>query len=152
MVSKPEKQKVLMPGQVQMEIVILLSGQWKLRIMWRHLEEGSLHFESESVSHSVVSDCDTMDCSPPGSSVHLQVRILQVRILEWVTIPFSRGSSWPRDWTWISCTAGRFFTIWAIGKSQLTEKLNLYSILKSRDITYWQRSISQSNGFSSSHV
>ena len=37
-----------------------------------------------------------MDCSPPGSSVH---GILQARILEWVAIPFSRGSSWPRDRT-----------------------------------------------------
>ena len=55
-VSKPEKQEVLMPGQVQMEIVILLSGQWKLRFMWRDLEEGSFHCESEHVSHSVVSD------------------------------------------------------------------------------------------------
>ena len=55
--------------------------------------------------------CDLMDWSPPGSSVH---GILQARILEWVAIPFSRGSSWPRGQTWISCTAGRFFTIWAI--------------------------------------
>ena len=39
--------------------------------------------------------CDPMDCSPPGSSVH---GISQARILEWVTIPFSRGSSKPRDW------------------------------------------------------
>ena len=38
--------------------------------------------------------CTPMDCSPPGSSVH---GILQARILEWVSIPFSRGSSWPRD-------------------------------------------------------
>ena len=49
-----------------------------------------------------------MDYSPPGSSVR---RILQARIPE--AIPFSRGSSWPRDWTWVSCTAGRFFIIWA---------------------------------------
>ena len=55
-----------------------------------------------------------MDCSLPGSSVH---GILQARILEWVAIPFSTGSSWPRDWTWVSCIAGRFFTVWAIGKS-----------------------------------
>ena len=41
--------------------------------------------------------CDLMDCSPPGSSVH---GILQARILEWVAMPFSRGSSWPRDQTW----------------------------------------------------
>ena len=40
-----------------------------------------------------------MDCSPPGSSVH---EILQTRILEWVAISFSRGSSWPRDGTSIS--------------------------------------------------
>ena len=46
-------------------------------------------------SCSVVSDsCDPMDCSLPGSSVH---GILQSRILEWVAIPFSRGSSQPRD-------------------------------------------------------
>ena len=44
--------------------------------------------------------------SPPGSSVH---RILQARILEWVAISFSRESSWPRDWTRISCIKGRFF-------------------------------------------
>ena len=36
------------------------------------------------------------------------------RILEWVAYPFSRGSSWPRNWTWVSCTAGRLFTNWAI--------------------------------------
>ena len=54
---------------------------------------------------------DPVDCSLPGSSVH---GILQAEILEWVTISFSTGSSWPRDQTWVSCIAGRFFTIWAI--------------------------------------
>ena len=44
--------------------------------------------------------CDPMDCSPPGSSVH---GIFQASILEWIAIPFSRGSSWPRDRTWVSC-------------------------------------------------
>ena len=43
--------------------------------------------------------CDPMDCSPSGSSVH---GIFQARILEWVAISFSRGSSWPRDWTCVS--------------------------------------------------
>ena len=46
--------------------------------------------------------CDPLDCRPPGSSVH---RILQARILELVAIPFSRGSSRPRDWTCISCVS-----------------------------------------------
>ena len=49
-----------------------------------------------------------MDCSLPGSSVH---GILQARILEWVAIPFCGGYSWPRDWTQVSCLAGRFFTM-----------------------------------------
>ena len=53
--------------------------------------------------------CDAMNCSPPGSFVH---GILQARILEWVAIS-SRGSSQPREWTWVPCIAGRFFTIWA---------------------------------------
>ena len=68
--------------------------------------------ESESVSHLVKSDSMRPHghCSPPGSSVH---GILQARIVEWITIPFSRGFSWPRDWTWVSCIAGRFFTLWA---------------------------------------
>ena len=54
-----------------------------------------------------------MDCSPPGSNVH---GILQAVILECIAIPFSRESSWPRDQTWVSCIAGRFFTVWATGK------------------------------------
>ena len=58
------------------------------------------------VAQSCLTLCDTMDCSPPGSSVH---EIFQARILEWITISFSRGSSQPRDGTQVSCTAGRFF-------------------------------------------
>ena len=63
-----------------------------------------------SVSQSCPTLCDPVDCSLPGSSVR---EILQARILEWVAIPFSKGSSWPRDWTRVSCIAGRFFAIWA---------------------------------------
>ena len=60
-----------------------------------HLEGAHSQVKSASVSHLVVSDFwDLMDCSPPGSSLH---GILQARILEWVAIPFSRKSSWPRD-------------------------------------------------------
>ena len=51
--------------------------------------------------------CDTMDYSPPGSSVH---GILQIRLLEWVAMPCSRGSSQPMDRTCISCIEGRFLT------------------------------------------
>ena len=71
-----------------------------------------LQNENESESHSVMSDSlrPTMDCSPPGSSVH---GILQARILEWVAISSSRGSSQLRDGTQVSHTAGRFFVFWA---------------------------------------
>ena len=60
------------------------------------------------IYHLVIPTlCDTRDRSPPGSSVR---GILQVRIPEWVAVPFSRGSSWPSEWTRVFCIAGRFFT------------------------------------------
>ena len=65
---------------------------------------------------------DPMEYRPPGSSVY---GILQARILEWVASSFSRGSSWPRDPTQVSCIAGRFFTIWAKAPGYLEEDLNL---------------------------
>ena len=60
------------------------------------------------VTQSCPTLCDPMDCSTPGSSVH---GIFQAVVLEWVAISFSRGSSHPRDQTWVSCIAGRFYTI-----------------------------------------
>ena len=82
---------------------------WHIQFSWAH----SVCFLPWYVfiSHSVVlALSDPMDCSPPGSSVH---GLLQARILEWVATPFSRGSSQPRDGTWVSCMAGRFFIVWA---------------------------------------
>ena len=58
----------------------------------------------------------TWTWSPPGSSVH---EILQARILEWFAISSSRGSSWTSDWTWVSCFASRFITIWATREAQI---------------------------------
>ena len=69
--------------------------------------------QSESVGCPVVWP---LDCSLPGSSVH---GILQARTLEWVTVPFYRGSSRCRDWTQVFCIAGRFFTVWATGEARL---------------------------------
>ena len=62
------------------------------------------------VTQSCPTLCDPVDCSLPGSSVN---GILQARILKWVTVPFSRWSSQPRDWTHVSHIAGGFFTVWA---------------------------------------
>ena len=58
---------------------------------------------------SCLTLCEPMDCSPPGSSVH----VLQARILEWVAMPSSKRSSQPRDQSQVSPNAGRFFTSWA---------------------------------------
>ena len=65
------------------------------------------------VAQLCLTLCDPKDCSPSGFSVH---EIL----LEWVATPFSRGSSWPRDWTQVSRVAGGFFTTWATRKAHLT--------------------------------
>ena len=63
--------------------------------------------------------CDPVECSPPASSVH---GILQARILEWVAISFSRGSSRPRDRTQVSHIAGRCFNLWATREATSKKK------------------------------
>ena len=70
------------------------------------------------VAQSCLTLCDPMNCSPPGFSVH---GIHQAIILEWIAIPFSRGTSQPRNRTLVSCVAGRFFTVGATGKSFCAE-------------------------------
>ena len=62
------------------------------------------------VTQSCPTLCDPTDYSPLGSSIH---GIFQARVLEWVAISFSRGSSQPRDRTWVSRIVGRCFTIGA---------------------------------------
>ena len=78
--------------------------------------ENSLRLVVSSALRRMQLFCNPTDCSPPGSSVR---GILLARILEWVAIPFSRGSSQPKDRTHISlgfCTVGRFFTTEPSGK------------------------------------
>ena len=60
--------------------------------------------------------CNPMDCSPPGSCVH---GVLQARILEWVAISSSRGSSWPRDQTHISCIGRMVLYCWATREAHI---------------------------------
>ena len=84
-------------------------------------------WKCKSVSCSVVSASSppptrSVVRSPPGSSVR---GTLQARILEWVAILFSRGSSWPKDRTQISHTAGRFLTIWATREAHLGHKMTI---------------------------
>ena len=70
-------------------------------------------YSSHLVTQSGPTLCDPKDCNPPGFSVH---GLLQARILGWVAISFSRGSSRPRDRTPVSCIAGRFFTDWGMNE------------------------------------
>ena len=82
---------------------------------WCHL--GSpIRWKFESESRSVVSDSLWPHglCNP---------WILQARILEWVAVPFSRGSSQPRNQTRVSCIADRFFTNWAIREAPIVREL-----------------------------
>ena len=87
-----------------------LFGVWSKQTLWRirqMKEEGS---ESESeVAQLCQTLCDPVDCSLPGSSVH---GIFQAIVLEWIAISFSRGSSQTRDWTRVSHTVDRHFTVW----------------------------------------
>ena len=73
--------------------------------------------------------CDPMDCSPPGSSVH---GILQARILEWVSMPFSRRFSWPRDGTHVSCISRKIIYHLSQGSLQLLHSIgfSLTSLVK----------------------
>ena len=85
----------------------LWNGTKGKNISWGSLSDvpGTMLSESERVAQSCLTLWHPMDCSPPGSSIH---GILQARILGWVAIPFSRGSSQPMDRTWVFCIAGIF--------------------------------------------
>ena len=68
---------------------------------------------------SYVNELASLTCNENTCNVFtLDIVFLQARILEWVAVPFSRGSSQPRDWTQVSHIAGRFFTSWATKEAQ----------------------------------
>ena len=98
-----------------------VSKCWVFQICWHTkcstLTALSFMYVKVLVAQLCLTLCNHTDCSPSGSSAH---RILQERILEWVAIPFSRGSSQPRDQTRFSCIIGRFFTVWV---TRETDKL-----------------------------
>ena len=85
-----------------------LSYMTLLAFYWVFLQK---HNDQVKVTQLCPTPCD-MDCIVHG--------IFQVRILEWVAVPFSRGSSQPRDGTQVSHSAGGFFTSWATRKTQVT--------------------------------
>ena len=103
------------------------------------------------VTQLCLTLCNLTNCSPPGFSVP---GILQARILEWIAIPFSRGSSRPRDRTLVSCTASRFFTIWDTGKSHynlITSFKTPFFIYRHHVLKYWDFNIQMGGGHRSVH-
>ena len=77
-------------------------------ILMRWMKLGPIIQSESEVAQSCLTLCDPVECSPSGSSVH---GILQARILEWVAISYSRGSSHPRDRTQVSRIAGKHFNL-----------------------------------------
>ena len=75
------------------------------------------------VAQLCLTLCDPMDCTQPASSVH---GIFQARILAWVAVPFSRGSSQPRYWTQVSHIAHGFFTIWTTREAHINLLVSVY--------------------------
>ena len=92
--------------------------------------------EVSEVAQSCPTLCNPVDCSLPGFSVH---GILQARVLEWVAISFSRGSSQPRDRTQVFHNGGRCFNLWATREYTLVhirEKYRMNLILNSMLVTF----------------
>ena len=97
------------------------------------------------VTKSCLTLCNPIDCSPPGSSVH---GVSQARILEWVSIFFYRGSSWPRDWTHVSCLAGRFLTTEPPGKPSHCTRAQPTSVWSTLTLLHLQRPYFQTRSYS----
>ena len=87
-----------------------------IELLWR------FHESESEVAQSFPTLSNPMDCSLSGSFVH---GIFQARVLEWIAISFSRGSSQPRNRTHVSCIAGKCFTIWATREALLINILLL---------------------------
>ena len=110
-----------------------------LTVFWRRSE----------VAQLCLTLCDPTDCNLPGSSIH---GIFQARILEWVAISFSGGSSQPRDRTWVSCTSGKLFTIWATKEehainSHCSSALSIWILLHGNQASRLQWNVSTVSQF-----
>ena len=119
----------------------IFKQRWREFIpQWREKWTWSPNFCTTRTLHapllpSCLTLCDPTDYSPPGSSVH---RSLKARILEGITVPFSRGSSWPRDGTRVSCVAGGFLNHLSYQASPRTldqeKRSHIFTICKSETL------------------
>ena len=112
MVESSDKMDPLEKGMTNHFSILALRTPWTV---WKGKQIGHWKINSpgrwSEVAQSCLTLCNPIDCSLPDYSVH---GIFQGRVLEWVAICFSRGSSPPRNQTRISCLVGRRFTVWAI--------------------------------------
>ena len=105
----PKLSSVSFPGRWGWTAGYLLSKLWCGHCI-RTGTMGCAHRHCCSVAQLCPTLWVPMDCSPPGSSIH---GISQIRILEWVAVSFSRGSSWPRDGTCVCCISKQICYPWA---------------------------------------
>ena len=97
---------------------IVSSSKWKGILTYA---TGWMNLKDIVSRQSCPSLCYSMDCSPQAplsmrfSRQEYWLLLFSHLLLSgsWVAIPFSRGSSRSRDWTWVSCIPGKFFTVWA---------------------------------------
>ena len=92
-----------------------LYSWWESTGCWPQIAKVKVKSE---VAQSRPTLCDPRDWSLSGSSVH---GIFQARVLEWIAISFYRGSSRPRNPSWVSCIAGRRFTVWATREAKIAK-------------------------------
>ena len=140
-------QKITIQGTLELQWPVSWGARccrWRvtLRKGQPHTNLTALTVLACSVTQSCLTLCDPVDCSPSGSSVR---GVFPARILGWIAIPFSRGSSWPRDRSRVSCIAGGFFPIWATRFSLIYElktwlKINIHKTktMASSPITSWE--------------
>ena len=113
-----EKQNYYVGQKVPLDVFFFMTSYRKP--LTDFFGQPSIRLHVCSVAQSCLTLCDPMDSSLPASSVH---RILQARILEWVAVPFSRGSSWPRNQTQIlciNCTGRLILYHWATREANIT--------------------------------
>ena len=97
-----------------------------------------INFVSGSeVTQLCLTLCDPMDCSPPVSSIH---GILQARLLGWIAVFFSRGSSWPKDQIQVSRIAGRRFNLWATREAKVYLNTS-YPLPNSKELSQYTKAI-----------
>ena len=114
--------------------IIILSLEAILTLRGTYLGNKENERESE-ITQLCLTLCDPMDYSLRGFSVH---GTFQTRVLDWVAISSSRGSSPHRDWTWVSHIAYRCFTIWATRESPIKIAINSNNL----EVNLWKRNIS----------